>query len=231
MKILYANGDSWTHGDEIPQTTPAMMQCKMDRYYGSWPWYLAQKLDAMCLNEAGGAGSNARIFRKTADYILNYMGQKRDPKLLTVIIGWTTQSRTEISHKSSYFKVTPNGVYGNFSIPDADKELLHEYQRMYLEVHDPELSLEEHVRYMLVLRAMCENFGIEYHDFVAIGNHPAELESLAEKKFNLKLSNLVNGFTWNQYVVECNHSVYEHKHPTTETHEKWANFLFSRITM
>lgn len=91
IKTLYANGDSWTFGQELRDYANDHLTYK---FYNTWPWHLAQRLDIpQVVNDALGGTSNYRIFRKTIDYIRNYKGNYNH---LLVIVAWTTYERVEL---------------------------------------------------------------------------------------------------------------------------------------
>jgi hypothetical protein len=92
IKTLYANGDSWTFGQELRDDEN---DSETYKFYNSYPWLLAQKLQIpQVVNDALGGASNYRIFRKTIEYIQNFKGNYNE---LLVVVAWTTYERREIA--------------------------------------------------------------------------------------------------------------------------------------
>ena len=111
IKTLYANGDSWTFGQELRDDANDHLTYK---FYNTWPWRLAQRLDIpQVVNDALGGTSNHRIFRKTIDYIRNYKGNYNH---LLVIVAWTTYERVELpvvvkrKHNNGYTEWESNKI-------------------------------------------------------------------------------------------------------------------------
>jgi hypothetical protein len=120
IDTIYANGCSWTAGDEIekdPKFIEYLNQheLKYDPKFWSiydkhgvhkyhppelwlkfnWPSQVAKQLNVNnVINDAVGGGSNYRLLRLTCDFILAYPPEKREN--LLVIIGWTSPDRKEI---------------------------------------------------------------------------------------------------------------------------------------
>lgn len=91
IRTLYANGDSWTFGQELRDDEPDHLTYK---FYNTWPWHLAQHcLIPQVVNDALGGTSNHRIYRKTLEYIQNFKGNYEE---LLVIVAWTTYERKEV---------------------------------------------------------------------------------------------------------------------------------------
>jgi hypothetical protein len=228
IKILYANGDSWTAGEEIPYTTP--LGCGTDKYYSSWPWYLSRELAIpLCINDAAGAGSNDRIYRKTTKYIIDYMSEGKDPKELLIVLGWTTPERTEIGIAGRYIRITSSTVL-NYNLSNEETDNAEKYAKAYFNTYDETIALSQLVQYMLALKLLCEGHGINYYDFVAIGKPPELLEKIAKETFNSGLSKTYP-WSWNDYCHIHNESRYENLHPTSETHLNWARVLTKAINI
>ena len=152
MKYLYANGDSWTHGDEIPDRSD--MNSASTRYYNTWPWFLSQNLNIpVCVNDAQGGASNARIFRRTNDFINNWIGQGKDSKDLFICIGWTSPERSEVSSGQGIYSVTVQHCLKLHNLPVDEKSLKKYHEAFYENYTD---SYGEHITamYMINLRTL-----------------------------------------------------------------------------
>lgn len=225
MKFLYANGDSWTEGVEIPNSG---VMYDTDKFYSTWPWHLSQILDIpVCVNEGLGAGSNDRIHRKTSEFIFNWVGQNKNPANLIIVVGWTTAERIEIPIKTEYMRVTIQQSFTDSGMETKSMRLLRD---AYYSLHDDYKAHLKLVKYMIDLRLLCKGLGIKFYDFVAIGKPFSFFEDLAFNTYNLKLgAESLSSRTWNQYVSDNNHTTYPFKHPTIETHKLWAEHLSKGI--
>lgn len=222
MKILYANGDSWTFGDEFPVQYP---MTEVNRYYNTWPWQLAENLSIpLVINDAISAGSNARIFRRTCDFIFSWLGKNRDSRDLVIVIGWTTPERTEIFHDDRNCRITVNQLVDNRHSSD-----LKEYQQIYYRLYNDNQGLLNQVRQMLMLRQLCQNLGIRYYDFIALGCDANVYQNLAIKKYGLKLDRLLYPLSWQHITNDENWSTFRYGHPTEQTHKLWADILAGLI--
>lgn len=226
MKCLYANGDSWTYGTEIPNIVGYDEQST--KYYNTWPWFLSNNLSIpVCVNESAGGGSNLRIFRKTNSFINNWIGQNKDPASLIIIIGWTTAERTEIAYNDDIYSVKINNVL-NYCHKNIDK-ILFDYQKIFYHLHSEKYSDYMTALYMINLRTICKNLGIKYYDFIAIGKTVKTWQDIVKQHWNLDIENMYTNNTWNGEIEHNKWSKYEHGHPTIDTHKIWANILAKNI--
>ena len=227
MKYLYANGDSWTHGDEIPDRSD--MNSASTRYYNTWPWFLSQQANIpVCINDAQGGASNARIFRRTNNFINNWIGSGKDPKDLFICIGWTSPERSEVSSGEGIYSVTIQHCLRLHNLP-VDETSLKKYHEAFYENYVD--SYGEHITamYMVNLRTLCKGLGIKYYDFIAVGKPPAHWQEIIKKKWNLEIENMYLKSSWLEEVFKNNWPVYEYKHPQIETHKIWAETLSKEI--
>lgn len=223
-KCLYTNGDSWTYGDEINYEGGDNLNNYTLKYYNTWPWFLSKELNiGVCVNEGAPGGSNYRIFRRTLKFIFDWVENKKDTKDLMIVIGWTTPERQEIAitdHNSNtcYVKLLLNTP--NISDPKYDYKLdkVNKFSKLYYELIDIPAVEDMMKNHMRILRIICNYYGITYFDFIAVGDNPTKLKSENEFKNLHPVSFLIK-------VTDENWSVYKHKHPTIETHEKWAKEL------
>lgn len=229
MKILYANGCSWTEGAEIPNPIP-LPYCMSSKYYGSWPYRLSQKLNIpLCVNEGAGSGSNDRIFRKTQEYIIRYMSEGKDPKDLLIVNGWSTCERTEVSTEDTFARITTTSISG--AINFMDKQLIEDltqYQKAYYRIYDDRPNKIRNVLMMINLRILCEHYGIKYYDFVAIGSQPIEYMTISKNEYGVELKNM-HHMSWNEYCETNFQPRYEFKHPSSKAHDNWAEVLKENI--
>lgn len=227
MKTLYTNGDSWTHGDEIVDIDGH--DSSSTRYYNTWPWFLSQQTGIpVCINDSQGGASNIRIFRRTNNFINNWIGSGKNPKDLTIIIGWTTPERNEVGNGNAIYSITIQDFLRLHSI-EVDEYLLKQYRTAFYNVYSDEYGEHMTATYMSNLRMVCRGLGIKYYDFIAIGKHPSHWQEIIKTKWNLEIDNMYFKNTWNGEVVENNWPRQQYGHPAIETHKLWANVLAKEI--
>lgn len=227
MKLLYANGDSWTHGDEL-SAFDDIDQTSV-RYYNSWPWKLSQILDIpVCVNDAQGGTGNLRIFRRTNEFIYRWIGSGKSVSDLLVVVGWSTPERTEIGEGKGIYPIQIQGPLYFTDLPRDDVSLKN-YHKAYYEIYSDSYGENLTALYMMNLRMLCQGLGIKYFDFVAIGNQPQHWQDYIKSKWNIELTNMYMKSTWSAEVYNNKWSKHEHGHPTKETHELWANILAKEI--
>jgi hypothetical protein len=108
IRILYANGCSFTEGKELEEEDPEMLrlagredmtsrlQVRAYRNKLSWPAHLAKLVGAETVINAGrSGGSNARMVRMTYDYVCSYLAAGGIPEELLVCLGFTHLVRAE----------------------------------------------------------------------------------------------------------------------------------------
>lgn len=220
--MLYANGDSWTFGDEFPLQYP---MTEVNRYYQTWPWQLAQNLDIpMVVNDGLSAGNNTRIFRRTCDFIFSWLGKNRSAKDLVIVVGWTTPERTEVFAEDRHCRITVNQLIDNKHNQD-----LRDYQQIYYRLYNDKQGLLNQVRQMLTLRQISKNLGIYYYDFIALGDDPDVYQKLAIDNYGLQLDGLLYSLSWQHSTADKKWTTFLHGHPTEQTHKIWADILASLI--
>lgn len=227
MKVLYANGDSWTHGDELAEHD-AVDQTSQ-RYYNSWPWVLSRKLETlMCINDAQGGTSNLRIFRRTNEYIFRWLNTKKSPEDLLIVVGWSTPERVEIGEGSAIYPIQIQGPLYFTDLP-RDEKSLENYHKSFYEIYSDSYGEYLTAMYMVNLRTLCRSLGIRYFDFVAIGKHPQYWQDYVKTKWNVNLQNMYMKNSWSAEVYNNKWPRHEFGHPTKETHNVWADILAKEI--
>jgi hypothetical protein len=228
MKTLYACGDSWTHGDEIAEETSTIDACSV-RYYNTWPWYLSQiKNIPVCVNDAQGGASNSRIFRRTNDFIFQWLADGKSPSNLLVCIGWTTPERNEIGSNDTIVSIRSQGVLKLNQMPTDDRALK-KYQEAFYEVYSDSYGENQTLMYMMNIRTLCKSLEIRYYDFIAIGNQPQYWNDKSIARWNLSLENMYLDDSWNGMVYKNNWPRHKYNHPTKETQLQWARLLAGNL--
>ena len=181
IRTLYANGDSWTFGQELRDEANDHLTYK---FYNTWPWHLAQHLQIpQVVNDALGGTSNYRIYRKTLEYIQNYTGSYKE---LLVIVAWTTYERKEVpvvinrKHDNGYTQWEENNleyisVLMN-SVPDVrtgdslvDRAVL-DWHKTSTMLNSQEYNAIEFYNQQWALKNICENLGINLLQIYALDN-------------------------------------------------------------
>lgn len=229
MKYLYANGDSWTHGDEIAEFSNNIDKCSI-RYYNTWPWLLSQlKNIPVCVNDAQGGASNTRIFRRTNDFIFRWLASNKSPGDLFICIGWTTPERNEICNGDTIVSIRAQGHLKLNQIPTDDKSI-DNYQKAFYETYSDNYGECQTARYMLNLRLLCAGLGIKYFDFIAIGNQPEFWNLKTQQQWGIKLENMYMEDSWNGVAHRNNWPLHQYRHPTKESQQLWAELLFKELS-
>lgn len=105
MKTLYANGCSFTLGDEL--SNPEAQR---------FPTLIARKQGLNVINHARCGAGNEEICRKTMDYLMKYVDIGYFTEDLVVVIGWTLVSRWEY-YDDGWKGLTPNSVSNKHDAP------------------------------------------------------------------------------------------------------------------
>jgi hypothetical protein len=175
IKTLYANGDSWTFGQELKDDNTDHLTYK---FYNTWPWHVAQELKIpQLVNEAQGGGSNDRIFRKTIDYIRNYKGK---PEELLVIVAWTTYERFELpvavkrEHNNGYtdwesLDIEYTSMLMN-SKPNVTDKLMLDYHKIRTMLNSSKVNSYKFFNLQWLLKQTCDNLGINLLQVYALDN-------------------------------------------------------------
>jgi len=175
IKTLYANGDSWTFGQELKDDIADHLDYK---FYNTWPWHVAQELKIpQLVNEAQGGGSNDRIFRKTIDYIRNYKGK---PEELLVIVAWTTYERFELpvavkrEHNNGYtnwesLDIEYTSMLMN-SKPNVTDKLMLDYHMNRTMLNSSKVNSYKFFNLQWLLKQVCDNLGVKLLQTYALDN-------------------------------------------------------------
>lgn len=106
VKILYANGDSWTAGDIVDPIRfkdqpwhvnhPDNDAYRLPRV---WPHMAAKQLGISVLNNSSAGSSNDGIIRRTLNDIPKLL-KEYTPEQIYVVIGWTSPERKDFFYKT-----------------------------------------------------------------------------------------------------------------------------------
>jgi hypothetical protein len=181
IDFLYANGCSWTAGNGIqddPQLSNTPIEKRWDHLsQKAWPSVFAKKLGVDHINEALGAGSNARMVRTTCDFLRKYPKEKY--KNLAVILGWTTVDRNEAylrnDGKEGWCMFNASQPVSSH-LPPFRPDFSHDYlkrvdacQKNYLiDIYTHHNNYTKFLQEMWLMSNMLENLGIKYLFFSSL---------------------------------------------------------------
>ena len=236
IKTLYANGDSWTFGQELKDDNTDHLTYK---FYNTWPWHVAQELKILQLvNEAQGGGSNDRIFRKTIDYIRNYKG---NPEELLVIVAWTTYERFELpvavkrEHNNGYtdwesLDIEYTSMRMN-SKPNVTDKLMLDYHMNRTMLNSSKVNSYKFFNLQWLLKQACDNLGVRLLQTYALDNPEFVL---GRPEANEKWLDAISPYpiSFNRQLME-----YEHledvrapgRHPNELGHKKLAKTIVAHL--
>jgi hypothetical protein len=174
--MIYCNGCSFTEGFNL--NNPA----------NSWPAVLGQELNQSVINQASGGGSNDRIYRTTIEYCNTHVPDY-------VIIGWTTNTRNELSHtKGTYLRLAPKTHLADDSELPDNLESIHKFWLQH--VYNEYINFRNMVHYILHLQDYFKSKKITYRFFTALGQlHLRSFLQESPKAFELAQQS----FYWKQY--------------------------------
>lgn len=235
MKCLYANGDSWTYGEEIVDGSSDNLTVK---YYNTWPFFLSQHLDiSICVNEALGGGNNERIVRKTLDFIFKWVKDEKNPSDLLVVIGWTSPERCDVGFKGVdgkivHSSVTPSDIlnYVPKNTSNENLEQLKIFKKSFYSLIEEEDMIDKHFKQMLQLRLTCKALGIHYYDFFAFSvGYLTHLKKIKDLGFEEHWKNFNSDFSFRDLLFKEGWGVLQYGHPSINAHKKWSEILAEKI--
>ena len=201
--MLYANGDSFTWGTGIGNITakPQLNYNKFEnaRLGNTWPGMLANLLSCEFINDGWAGGSNARIVRRTKQFI----NETENCADVIVVLAWSTAVRveyprptvavdTEVPYKiqgrtgpydihedTTYVQIQETGLNSPrdpFHPPDR------EYQKQfYLEHSDSDLFVL-FLQQVIDMQKFLDNKNIKYVMFNAFGNKELYKENFNDRR-------------------------------------------------
>lgn len=258
MKIdtLYANGCSWTAGngiehDSILQHLPLIERYNYLESY-AWPKKLGDLLQiSNVINQAEGAGSNARMMRTTIEFLLNYPKDKY--KSLFVVLGWTTVDRNEIylqeDDKKGWCKFNINqpvsSHYAPSFRPDFSKSFLYKidnWQKEYIaEFQNDYMAFQTYFQQMYLMKNLLENLKIKYLFFNSLNSYYRLTNLDIKKEFSSYIKPLSSPNilctrdcdeslnVMDKFCKKNNIPISPCVHPMVLGHQMWALHLYKEI--
>lgn len=228
IKKLYANGDSWTYGQELGDNLPDELDYK---FYNSWPWWLAQRMNIpQVVNDSLGGSSCDRIFRRTIDYIKN----QKDISDTVFILGWTSAERFEwpttkkLTHHNGYSDDEWEEVHWISMLFSNDVSAsghertwhdklarINQFKNKWFRIRDYQADLNKVEQYIYILNELIKEKNSTVYHFWALGQ-PIQ-------KYNILDESLIKIADKKQWSRE------KYGHPTVESHQKIADIIYDKI--
>ena len=260
LKVLLAEGDSWTAGDIIdPRITEDLagnVNAKINDNYRLpkvWPHKLATKLGIKSMNTAVAGSSNDGIVRRVIDNVLNLLN-KYEPHEIKVVIGLTSPERKDFYHKK-------DNDYGWDVLYPLDSSELSEERSLFKKVYssiywNKEEYISRYLQSIFLIHHFLKYKGIDHTFFNAFyqdndGKFGFDLHSSIElleasmSRSYLKHLNIYNLIGVYREIVEdyfCltsfkgyldkfgKHHCFDGMHPNEQGHDIWAEYLYQYFT-
>jgi hypothetical protein len=240
IRCLYANGDSWTEGDELGLpwndiTTP------MYRHNNSWPKLLASQLNVpVCINEGMRGTSGARIFRKTARFMREWCRNYNGSELL-VVVCWTTLERDELPIDVEYTHSTiPYYIpyhYYKYNMPHlsqiskVDSVVLHAMEKMhplYTTTVGEESRAEMQYERMWNLQQIANSLNVKLIQCFALDSpHFDNTDPKFRQDWHNDLSYITKQFI--NFCRDRNLPLAPGGHCLEEGHQQWAEYIYEHV--
>jgi hypothetical protein len=150
MKYLFANGCSFTYGDELK-----------NKFDDRWSYILSNKLNLEEINIAHDGASNDRILRSTIDWISYNTDKLKDTFF---IIGWTGPERWEEWLDASISKFNVQGYKPNCKLTEYGRG----GKYYMLNFYHPAIRMLEAYRTILTLQQILKSYNCKFLFFSAL---------------------------------------------------------------
>ena len=208
--MIYAIGDSFTYGDELPCQSLA------------WPAILADKLNKQVINQGRPASGNNRMVKRVIDAVL------ADSEL--VIVGWSDCNRQEFADDIGIYDIWAGRNHRAFQLQDPTHRI---NLIKYLTAYDtPEYYYAEWLRQIILVQSLCKLHSVPCIMFVACGAHNSH------RQYHMKFQRLVDAIDHSMFVDNMFTSVAEwtwktphgpNGHPLEDGHKIIANKIYEHL--
>lgn len=197
--MLFANGDSFTYGDELggSRDEPAT------HHHNTFAHILAKKLGCEYVNVAANGSSNQKIFRTTLNFI-----EQHHKKMDYCVVMWSSWGRLEvcepfvmetdtqiaIKQKHNMNSIIPDHRSSKFEFNVRHDERPNRTQAIkdwYAHVYTMQTAITHHLGYMKHLQFLCDQLDIKLIQGVI---HPGMWSNIL---WTMKEAHRDSG--WNQY--------------------------------
>jgi lysophospholipase L1-like esterase len=208
--MIYAIGDSFTFGDELPSQELA------------WPTLLSKKLNTSVLNKGRSASGNKRMVKRAIDAVID--------KSQLIVIGWSDCNRQEFADNIGTYDLWAGRNYRAFQLEDPTHRInLIKYVTAY---DTPKYYYADWLRQIILVQSLCKLHNIPCVMFVACGAH------VWHKQYHQQFKKLVDVIDHSMFVDDMFTSVAEwtygtphgsNRHPLEQGHEIIAEKIYEHI--
>lgn len=207
--MIYAIGDSFTYGDELPSQNLA------------WPNLLSQKLNIPVVNKGRPATGNTRMVKRAIDAVLD--------NATGIIIGWSDCCRQEFADEDGIFDLWAGRNFRQFQ-----DDVLHRKDLIkYITAYDaPEYYYANWLRKIILVQSLCKLHSIPCAMFISCGANERH------QLYSHKYQPLISAIDHTMFVDDMFTSVGEwtwgtphgpNGHPLEQGHEVIANKIYEYI--
>lgn len=209
--MIYAIGDSFTYGDELPSQDLA------------WPALLGLKLNKLVINKGLPASGNTRIVKRAVDAAIDQAEM--------IIIGWSDSNRVEFADEMGIYDIWAGRDCRVFQLNEAS------YRNTlvkYLTAYDlPEYYYANWLRQIILVQNLCKAKNIPCVMFIACGAHA--MHQLYSSQFTKLVDAIdLSCFVNNTLELSVGEWIWGTKlmpngHPSEAGHEIIANKIYEHI--
>jgi lysophospholipase L1-like esterase len=206
--MIYAIGDSFTFGDELPSQDLA------------WPSILSKRLNKEIVNKGRPATGNNRMVKRAIDAVINQTEM--------IIIGWSDCNRQEFADENGIYDIWAGRNFRSF-LDDTHRIGLIKYMTAY---DTPEYYYAKWLRQIILVQSLCKLHNIPCVMFISCGAN--ESHNLYYKRFD----KLINAIDQSFFVSDMSTSVADwtwgtphgpNGHPLEQGHEIMADKIYEHI--
>lgn len=206
--MIYAIGDSFTYGDELPSQEFA------------WPALLGKKLNKEVVNKGRPATGNNRMMKRAIDAVID--------KSELIIIGWSDCNRQEFADEKGIFDIWAGRNFKSFH-DDSHRIGLIKYMTAY---DTPEFYYAKWLRQIILVQSLCKLHNIPCVMFISCGADESH------NLYSYQFTKLLNAIDHSFFVSDMSTSVAEwtwgtphgpNGHPLEQGHEIIANKIYEHI--
>jgi hypothetical protein len=257
-RTLYSNGCSFTAGSEL-EFDPAVsgelavhdraaVLAHQQRY--AWPRVLGNLAGFdLVVNEAMGAGSNARAVRMTIGFVARYLRDGGEPRNLLVCVGITDLKRSErweeedggvdFSPGEGAWRLLKPRLSGpNAPVDRHSRKCNRLYFRYLFSERQAVLAL---VHQVLLLQSTLDAYGVAFHLHDAMSVNRPVLARWLDRTPEAALvdrarcpvlqvdSDDAHGISFEDWALVNRVPIGPHGHPLADGHRGWASALHARL--
>ena len=222
-KILFANGCSHVVGSEIEG--PEIGWVTPYNLHWSFAGQLSRRYDLEYVNIAKPAGCNHRIYRSTLNWAMDFLEKGGDPSDVFMLIGWTTNVRTEFYYNDEWFQWTI-GAKSEFYPHDFTSLFKH----LTVYFSSEKAGVETRISYTVGLNTILETWGFEHLMFNTFRNHSDYSFDVGEVAFSKKFFPFhayfePNGSFIGRYLEKEKNHITKHLHGDKYVHGLYCDVL------